>query len=138
MTTSRELVEKYEMEYFEVEGNTVDRTWDIYEKRKKVVVKYTATNINFNFYAVQFKIENWNGSKVSIPHNQVDFGWCFVRLDDYKRTASHTYLTLKEPSPLYIGRDAQDQWSTPVIFNREQQEKLLDLVEYLEDKLNAS
>lgn len=134
-----ELVERYEREDFEVEQNFELGTWDVYKKLKRVKVLVDNRNIGDGYWAVRFKIVNWSGGKFSVHHTEKDFGWHSVTVGSlYVRTVAHGYVSLHDTRcPLYIGQDAQDKWSTPVIFNREQKEKLQDLCKYLEDKLNG-
>lgn len=139
MTTSRVLVEKYGIGDYGIEYNPIDATWDVYKKPKRVKVLVDNRNIGDGYWAVRFKIVNWSGGKFIVYYTERDFGWNQVQVDSHcvRTTAAH-YTSLHETScPLYIGGDAQDKWSAPVIFNREQREKLQDLCKYLEEKLNA-
>ena len=148
--TTNEIVERYSLKEFgyytdggKLKVGCDDDELVVYKRPKRVKVIFRAQYVGCtggDFYSVQFKIENWSGDGVCVHWQERDFGWVSVRVDGVNwQTLSHPYLTIKDTRcPLYIGQDAKGKWSTPVIFNREQKNKLQDLVEYLEEKLNAT
>lgn len=143
--TTNEIVERYSLKEFgyytdggKLKVGCDDDELVVYKKPKRVTVDTHIVYVYDNYWSVRFKIENWDG-RGGVFGEGGRFGWYGVRVGGIRlRTASHPYLTIEDTRcPLYIGQDAKDKWSTPVIFNREQKDKLLDLVKYLEEKLNA-
>lgn len=139
----RELVERYDKNSHEIEYNVDLDTLDVYKKPKRVkvnfsVLKATQDRICVDFYVVRFKIENWEEQTVNVHYRNVDFGWHSVEVNPrWNYTSAFCYVTVGDPGRLRICGDAKGKWSTPVIFNRKQRDKLQDLVKYLEEKLNG-